>query len=286
MKLLIAAGFILFSLHAKSDTFYVQETSAINVSKEDAQAVTELIRSSVSESTKHQAVTTGANASYTLKPKILKLGNSYMLTIDKVKNDQVIFSTQMKASSIEELDRVSKRVVRAVIDQVSAGSDSRVEDLTQSEIAEHKRRETLKRWYFGLGPSFTNNLNNNGSLFGWDVSFNWEMPDAALKIFMEGAGAAMFDFGIGGNYYFSNRDQTPLIMATLGYGSTTKQKDPNVSPYSDEGTPGFILGTGLGYQFFRTSSVVLELLGHYSIMLNKNSIGTPSIYGFRVGLYF
>lgn len=281
-KILLSTLFVCLSAVAFAESYMVQEATSMGVSKDDAAAATELIRSAVAES-KNQLVTQGAK--YTLKPKIMKLGNAYMMTLEKYEGGTLKYSSQMKSATIEEMDKVSRRLVRAVMDEVSAGNDARIQDVTETEaVANNKRKEALRRWYLGMGPSFASNVNNSNTIFGWSIAYAWEMPSAALKLYLDGVGANFVHYGIGGHYYFSDRDGSPLVGAQLGYGNSLKTASG--IGFSDEPVSGFSLGANVGYQFFRTSTVGLEISLYGAMLMAKNSLGNPTVYGLRVGLYF
>ncbi|CAM5999559.1 unnamed protein product [Sphagnum balticum] len=278
--MLSASGF------ASASSYFVQDATTIGLSKDDAATATELIRAAVSENGS-QVEESSSKAKFQLRPKLMKLGSAYLLKIDKLEGNKAIFSAQMKAESLEELDRVAKRVTRSVMDEVQASDTSQIEDITQEEMTKNNRRkQVLRRWSLGLGPSFVTNANNNGALFGYSIAFNWDQITSALKIYLDGASGNFIHFGIGGNYYFTKDDITPVVMAQMGYGSSYKNNDPNNPGSNSETTTGFVVGTGVGYQFFRTSSVTLELLLHGALMLNRNSLGNPAMVGFRTSLYF
>jgi hypothetical protein len=106
------------------------------------------------------------------------------------------------------------------------------------------------------------------------VSYAWEVRDqAAIKILADGAARMAFG-GIGGDYFFSDRDISPLLELDLGYGG------------AKDHSSGFALGGGAGYQFFRTSAVTLEVLLHYATIFEPAHENNPGIFGMRVGLCF
>ena len=55
-----------------ADTFYVEKATGSGVSEDEAKVLTELVRSSVSETKTHKVVGVHYDAKYTLHPKILK----------------------------------------------------------------------------------------------------------------------------------------------------------------------------------------------------------------------
>jgi hypothetical protein len=148
-----------------------------------------------------------------------------------------------------------------------------------------KRIGTLNRWFLSFGPGYTDNLDTQGANFNWNVAYNFESEDSAIRIFGEGTSSRSTMFGIGGGYYFSQTDITPVVQGWLGYGWT---RLPNNTPILDIGetNSGFVLGGGAGVQFMHLSRVNLELILHYSRYLVSNRLGPPATYGLRVGVLF
>ena len=278
---LLLSCVLLFSLSAFSDTYFVQETATGALSKEDASTTTELIRSTINETGSHQTVGNAASAQYVLEPKLLKLGNSYIMPLQKQKAGKVVFSSQLKAKSIDELDGIVARLVRAVIDEVPVKADVRVNDVTETEaVSGTRRKEAQKHWYFGFGPYGSNNLGDNGVLYDLDIAYAWDVNSFSIKIFWDGAfpgsnsgSNAFSDLGLGLNYFMKDTDMTPILEGDLGYGGANS-------------TSGFVGGVGFGWEFFRTSSINFEILLRYAVLFNQTPIGTPSVYGLRIGLYF
>lgn len=270
---------------AKADSYFVADTILAGVSKEDGSAITELVKSTLRDSNENKIADKPSDAKYILKPRLLKLGAAYVLTIEKIEDGKTKFSSQMKAEKIEEMDNVVGRLVRSVITEVPVKGDARVADVTDNESVKGlQRRETVKRFYIGLGPGGSGKTMSVGTQFNWALGYYWEInPIAAVKVFYDGTSDRFNYLGLGGNYYFSDHDSSPLVTGELGYGSAYRR---SVDLAISESTNGFVLGGGVGYQLFRTSKVNLELLVHAGLMLTTNSEGNPSKFGVRLGLYW
>ena len=117
-------------------------------------------------------------------------------------------------------------------------------------------------------------MENPGTRFGWSLAYAWEVrSQVAIKMLADGAASMAFG-GIGGDYYFSDRDISPLVELDLGYGGANGHSS------------GFAMGGGAGCQFFRTSTVTLEALLHYATLFEPAHENNPAIFGLRVVLYF
>ncbi len=288
MKNMLFLFFIIFTMWASADTVFVEPTKGTGLNTDENLAtVTELVKSSIRDQNKHQLVDDQKKAQLTLRSRLLRLGSSYVMTIEKYDGPNLKFSSQIKAKNFEEMDNVCARLVRAVIDEVTLKTDSRVDDVTENEqVAGTRRKDTVNRWNFGFGPARVYNLNENDTQMNWNLGYNWEVdPNFALKIFLDGTSSRASQLGIGVNYYMNNRDISPVVYAGLGYGSTTIKDEGNFFGLGETKT-GFAVGAGVGVQFFRTSRVNLELLLHASHHLTANRMGAPGVYGLRVSLYW
>lgn len=275
----------LAGLQASADTFFVRDLKASGLSKDDATTVIELVRTSV-ETARHQLVENEKDAKFVLHPKILKLGSSYIVTLSKTRDNKTVYGTQLKAERFEELDNVVNRVVRSVISEVALAESGTVADVTENEaIKGTRRRDTVNRWYIGMGPAFVTNVRSTRGLFNLGIGYFFEIdPEWALKIVYEGS--TRFNYlALGASHYFSQSGRTPLVTAELGYGSASIDTGSWFNR-EDETISNFVVGGGVGYQFFRTSKVNLEILLHGAVITGANHLGTPFKYGGRVGIYW
>lgn len=277
---------VIFATTVYGATFNVQKAQMVGIDSEDSQTITELIKSSIKEDGKNEVVASGGN--FTLTTKVMKLGSAYVVTMEKRHGDKAVFSTQMKAARFEEMDNVVNRLVHAVINEVAVNKDVTVKDVTETEsITGVRRKETVNRWYIGLGPAAGMNTDGKGALFNLAFGYFFEIdPSWALKVAYDATGSSMGYLALGANHYFSNRDRSPMVMAEAGYGVAYSQRQPTSSYYITESVSGFVLGFGYGYQFFRTSKVNLEILAHAAFMMNNNDRGVPGKAGLRIGIYW
>lgn len=270
---------LFFSTLSHANTYFIEEATG-PVSKDDLATVTVLIKSVVTELGHTQSQI--KDAKFILKPKLLKLGNAYILSIDKTEGGKLTYSSQLKSLKVEDLDEVAKRVARSVIKEVPIREDARVSDVTEVESKEGtRRREARQHLYVTFGPAGAINMESSGAYYSLGLGNLWDLGRFGVKLFWEGAFASaggnkgtFSDIGIGMNYYLTERDSTALVSADVGYAT--------VSPF---GATGYALGAGAGYQIFRTASVNLEAMLHYTILLNSGAKGTPSVYTLRLGLY-
>jgi opacity protein-like surface antigen len=295
----IAFIFVLVTFNsARSETVFVEPLLGSGVSESDLKTISELVRVSTSEMENYEVIDTDQNsAQIVLKGKVLKLGESYIISLMKYVNGQKVFASKMKATNMEDIDSVSSRLVRAVLTDVRVEKDARVSDLTQSEAnAGTLRREALRQWEIGFGPAFPSGLNSRGSGTNWRFGYVWGIdPQVDLRFGWEFLSVKDYgdvnytDAHIGLNYYLSDANISPYITGDVGYGAATAHRESNNAFFgSSDDASGFVLGFGGGFKFFRISNVNLGLQLRYSRILEKTKLTkeSPSVTNLNLSVYF
>lgn len=285
----IMVSFFLQPVYA-SVSIYINEPITRGVSQEDAASVAELVRVSTGQVSGFNLALKKENANLVLQLRILKIGQSYIVALEKLKDNEVSYSSSLKASTLDEMDTVVSRLTQSVLQEAPVDSNARVNNLTQTESRKNEvRKETERYWYFGLGGFGLRNLEANKVNYNLSIGYVWDMHwYASAKLFWDGTfstgsnKASFNDFGIGGYYFFRDTDITPLATVDFGFGSSTKSA--SVTPTED--TDGFVLGLGTGLRLFRLSKTNIELLLRYAVLLKENSQGMPASVGARMSLYF
>ena len=100
--------------------FYVMDTvPEEGASKDDARVATRLIKNAVSNRPSDQLVEDEFRADYILQPRLMRLGESLILTVEKNRGEETLFAAQTKVSSVENLDRAARNAAFAAIDEPS-----------------------------------------------------------------------------------------------------------------------------------------------------------------------
>jgi hypothetical protein len=271
--------FVLAPL-ANATTFYVEPATGSQGNESALETTTELVKASVHE-LGHQTVASQSKAHAILRPKLLKLGESHILTIDRIEKGRVVYSTQLKAQTLDELDSVAKRVTRSAIDGTIAKEDARVGEITKEESTRGTERKAARSGYsFALGPGWINNMvTSTNPGYSFLLGYGWDVNVAQVRLSWNIAfqGPIYSDLSLGGRYFFSNRDITPYIGADLGLGMSTT----NIAYFVQNA--GFNLAADAGVVFLRTSSINLDIGLRYSMMLNN---GNPSLLAIRLGIFW
>jgi hypothetical protein len=108
---------IMLPTFVLADSYFVDEPTVVGVSKDDAVASSELIRSALQENHKSHLVARD-EAQYILKPKLVRFGTSYVMTLEKTQNGNIKYSSQLKTQNLDDLDTVARRLTHSVVDEV------------------------------------------------------------------------------------------------------------------------------------------------------------------------
>ncbi len=289
---------LLFISHsAFADTFFVESTTGAEISAADKAAVEELVRISVSEDGNHSVTTSKEKANWVLAPTLLKLGDSYLITLQKKdKKDHVVFASKMKAKTMSDMDTVAGRLTRAVIEQKKTAETADVTNITQEEETMNTRRyQATRQWIIGIGPGWSNNLNSAGGGFTFILGYLWGLdPDFGINLSWKMNGgrkdddSGFTDFSLGGEYYFSRTKTSPFVGARMGYGSAHADTCPifSTSTCNEDKASGWSVTADAGFKFFRTSSVNAGVAASYSYIFDETTRGNPSLFSVNLLVYY
>lgn len=271
---------------AWADQVYVAPATGTGVSSDDLATATELVQSSVGDVSSDTIVNQASRADFVLQPRLIRLGQAYLMTLSKVKNGEILSSTQLKAERMDELDKVAGRLTRSVLEGKNAKTNLRVGEITDQEAKDGtQRKPSRKAIYLGFGGASLKALNTTGLGYSVSAAYTWDLNTLRVKILGEGDvnGDAFFASGaIGANYYLGVEDVAPYLSADFGGGAAKIEQ----SLLEGQTVGGFVVGVGTGIEFLRTASVNLDLGFRAAFMLHENQIGRPEAFTLRLGIYF
>lgn len=288
-KLKVAlVGFAMsLSLAVNADQIFVERATGSGVTESELNSATILVRASVTENSSNELLEESGNADFVLKPSLMRLGESVILSISKVKKSKTVFSSQLKAARMDELDKVASRLTRAVLKDESGADSARVGEMTDQEAKEgNQRRPARDRKFVSLGAATLNQMNAPSVGYSLGLGYSWDLNTVALKLFLDGAAANsafLINTGVGINYYFMNTHYAPYVSGDFGLGWA---KADGGSLISGDSAFGFMFGFGGGIELFRTSTVNLDIGLRVGLLMKDNGMGLPTSYSLRVGLYF
>lgn len=234
-------------------------------------------------SQKGYAVSKGAaSADLTLRPRLIKFGSAYMLHIDRVEKNEVVFSAHLKSDQIEELDTVVERVALAALESKEVSETARLGTVTSAETGVTARKGARKQWIIGYGPILLLGADSRGVGQMISGAYVWDFGNSAIQIqgHLLGKGPSSFgSIGLGVQKFLDDKDSAPFLSAGFGYGG-------GLYEHTKEHFEGFSLNAAAGYQFFRLSSVNLEVSLGCITVLHKTSQGLPTGLGLRIGILF
>lgn len=285
---------------AEAATVYVQPPTLEGADAELRSSLAELVRASVAEESGYTLVSSAKDADFVLQSRLIKLGTSYVVSVDKLKKDKLVYTTKMKAANADDLDTVSSRIVRSVLRETKAQEDTQVGEVTRDEETQNTRRiQTTRQWKIGFGPSWGDNMNTSASGMNFNLGFVWGLdPNFDLDLGFRStgftkdneSGSSFTEFMIGTNYYFSRARHAPYVSGGLGYvWATSSIRDSNtLLNTSDDKYNGWGGRLGLGYKFFRTSTVNLGVEVNYSkaFGITSRSSNVPGVTAFALSLYY
>ena len=272
-------------LEVQAET-YSLETQSSGAETVDVETITELIKMNFkNEFGKKNELIASDKSAYKLKAKILKLDNLYVINLEKEKGGTFLFSSTIKTPKSAELDQKIARLVRAVIKEEIYVD--KVGDITESEKEEVSiRRKSVNRWYVGFGPAWSRKLEALATMTSFAIGYSWEVnSQTCIRTFWDGVAepgsnktASFKNLGLGLQYFFNNDNNAPYVLGDLGWGVTYTN--------SNEEKNNFVVGLGVGYTLFRTSSTSFDLLTRIQTLTAANTRGIPSTFSFRVGVLF
>lgn len=280
-KSLIALALLSQSIMA--DTFYLNDLVTAEESSGLNQVVKNLITHKI-ESEGHVVVTNKDKADSIVSPVLLKLGTSYIFSLNARGEHKNNFSVKLK--DLDELDVVLKRSGEALLKEKSFASTKSIGEITAKEKDYVRQKSDVDIIIsYGLGPgSLIGVEDRDGSVFstnfgyGWqfdesmDLTMNWDFTTATNT---SRHYSSMFIFK--GNYYLMKGNHSPYLSLDFGYGGI-RDGESRISSW--------VYGAGFGYKMYRTSKVNFGLDVQYlqfsEVMNNK----TPGALSAKFSVYF
>lgn len=271
-----------------ADSYYLYPTMGKSSSESTQAAFQDLLSSAINE-TQNEVTENKEGAQFLVRSKLIRLGNSYIVTVAKYTSQKKkVFGTKMKASNEEELDKVASRLARALTQNHPAQEEIQVGEVTEKEKHQViERTKALDLTVFGLGPVWYGNMKDTGIALLIQYGRLWEVsPNAAIKLMgemstkLKSPWVGMGALTLGAQYYLSPASQSLFLSGDFGYGFVAENRDDL------SGTSGFTLGAGLGYNFFRTSEKQMSVAFRWLSILDKNEVGYPAQYGLVLSLYY
>lgn len=296
-------AFLLFasSYGVAAQTVFVRAPLGDSETAGNRATVLELIKAAVSGDSNYTLSSNAQGAQIQLAPKLLKLGSMYILSIDKIKGEQIVFTSKVNAASLEDLDAVSTRAVRSVLQEAKAEDNAQIDDVTEDEVTRGTRRtKVVNQFRFAFGPVWGSNLNTEKSgtmgSFAWVYGLDAQM-EASLGLSLAGfdkageSGATYLEGTAALNYFLNKNKHAPFLIFGAGWVSAVASL-PGVSLLDKDrkdGADGFAAKLGAGIKFYRTSTFSLGFELTHSTTLSATTSKTdkhPGLSTLAMNIYY
>ncbi len=293
----ILIGLILTIQSSFAVDVYVESVSGKGMGASEREAIDEFVQSSVQNHSQFDLVMDKGNADVILMPKLLKVSDTYFLKISKIVNGKVVKSSRMKSKQLSDIDRVTERLVTAVLEGKDVKQTAQVNNITDAEVNRNTNRfEVTRQWFIGFGPGWLNNANIGKSGFFWKIGHEWGLdPNFSINLSLDGtslsdssADFSMFQMGL--DYYLNLSKTSPYVGVGIGYGSADVHGcDDSFLSYTcanDQEASGWAASVNSGVKFFRTSAVNLGLEAEYAYIFDETTVGNPSRITVSLSVYY
>ncbi len=290
---------LLFTVNtAFSATVFVESVTGQELGASEKEAIDEFVKSSVQNESGFDLIRNNSSADIILRPKLLKLSNTYFLKISRVEKGRVVKTARMKSRELSDIDRVAERLVSSMLTGESVEDTAKVNNITDAERNKNTNRfEVTRQWIFAFGPSWLNNSNISKSGILWKLGYEWGLdPNFSVNLAFDGTSFSdsSADFGtiqMGLDYYLSLTKTSPFVGLGIGYGTSDSNGcDEDLFGFScsnkDEEASGWVASVNGGVKFFRTSTVNLGLVAEYAYLFDDTRYGNPSRLSVSLAIYY
>ncbi len=312
MKYFLMMLMALGATTAQAVEVYVEDTIVQSgANAQDAMTAHELVSNSVARTGRDQLTDDMARAEVILQPRLMKLGESYVLTVERRRGEEVVYASQVKATSMQDMERAARRATVAALsgsasEYSRSASTETVEDRTviinntndANDVADYRLTRKGYQltpesrpngyWSIGIGPMIGKRMETDDVFYNLSIGRYWDIdPRASVKAIGEmnfatgNESATLMNFGLGASWFFAaDPNGAAYVTTDLGYGLATTA--------DDEDADGFSFGAGVGYQFFRTRAAALDIQLRYLTILEEadKDEGFPRMLGARLAVNF
>lgn len=276
---------------ASASTYYVADVSSESADSQLKASVKDLLKAALYEHGESVA-NEKAEADYVITSNVIVIGSSTIVSIQKQRHNEILYTDKLKASSLNELDVIVDRLVSALVSQQKAAQNPEIGKITDEEITKVSRRTKAQKFRFvAIGPFAFTDLSTDAMAYYFASGFIADVtPNNSIKMEFElsarirdlgdenSRSAFLYSGNLGGIHYFSTKNTSTFVSGSFGFGSAYSSETEN--------NWSFTLGTELGIAFFRTATSQMQIGLKYTGLTDVNGIGHPGHVGvFLRGLY-
>jgi hypothetical protein len=213
-----------------------------------------------------------------LKVSLVRLEQAVIVSAEKIENGKTVFTTRLKAASVDELDLVIGRAVSGALSGVAATENEEIGKVTQTETKMMVTRKDVQTYrVFGGGFSAYHGMHIEKVNFAYALQggYIWEVgqhfaPTATIAgAFLSGEFGGDFEMLIGMRWLFSTRRFSPYAGAGFGYGLAGNHHNVFTTIH------GLAGNCAVGCVMFRSSKVQADASLQYTIINNDTGGGHP-----------
>src|SRR5688500_4962317 len=157
MKTFVLALVVFLGNPSFADKVLIDEPNLGSVQNLDAELMRQLLKNATTQ-LGHQLVHDMKRADSVLRASLLRLGNSYVFSVERWGNGKLLGSSKLKLKDIEEIEEITPRAVRSAMAGTDIKNDVKMEEVTIAET-ELKDRKKANRTggVFAAGPALLGN---------------------------------------------------------------------------------------------------------------------------------
>lgn len=286
MRGLVIIFVLLFSLSAFADSFYVKKLRTSGVNAQDAEAISELILMNVTDSDQNTVVPRSPLADYVISPRVIRLNQVFIVSLKKYRKNKLVSRAKLKARTMDDMDSVIARLVKAILKNKSAKSNVKLDQVTDQEVQNtNKRIKATRQNYFGFGPAGFTNQNDKGSVLSafagraWGINSHFDVKlTGFFAVGKDHADANFTGLLVELDYFLTPTSASLFFNGGFGYGLANARGGSSAN--------GLAASLGLGFKFFRTSTVNLALIAKYIQLFEANTHGQPGVSNVSLAIYY
>ena len=215
------------------------------------------------------------SAQYVVLGSLTQLGEKVIFhyQLVNVPSAQSVFSDEVSAPHLEDMDVVMKRVATSIVSGQPVTQTAKVDNIMEAETETPRRRAARGYWGIDFGYLYpTNGYDDDDRSFTMDLRIGREINQIAVGTLF--AGRKGFSANVYASYLFTKTDICPFLGGAFGFHWVNhKEYEEYSDPYVYEGenkksTDGFEFTGNGGIRLFRTYDFQILLNFDYIVTMN------------------
>jgi hypothetical protein len=297
---------------ALAANIFVPQATGDQLSQEQRQQVTDMVKSAVEGHEEHSLVQSEQEAEIVLQPSIVQRGGNFVLRIEKQRDGQLTAVSEQSIPSADVTENQARTITQATLDEgaqaeqqgMMAGGGQQGGEDTQSGMTEGAdspaaqgdvrapspmmaQRQGNSFFQIGVGPAFGIGMESDRIMYnihgGYNYNINEQITGKVIADFNLGTGsdtARMISLLAGADWVLQDMSTAaglPYVTGEIGFGSARNANDVVEN--------GPVIGLAGGFKF-AAQQLNWDVNLHYTIMTSQLEGRTPSVLGLRAAIGF